>query len=63
MAQMFVDFRLKSSIGFWLMVIVSSQVWSVALIDQSWGECSTNDPYLTETGIHVVCGVSPELQH
>jgi hypothetical protein len=35
LAQMFVDVRLKSSVGFWIKVVVSFGVCSVVLISQS----------------------------
>jgi hypothetical protein len=41
----------------------SSQVWTVALIDQSWDMCSITSPSLTEIPAPAVCGVTPGPQH
>ena len=62
LSQVFVDFRLKSPVESGLSVTVSSGVWSIALIDQSWGECSINYPCLTEISVHVACKVIPGPQ-
>lgn len=44
-------------------IALSSQARSVVLIDQSLGVCSINQPCLTEIGVHVFCGATPEHQH
>lgn len=40
----------------------SSELWAVALVNQSWGLRSINHPSLTEIGVRVVCGVTPETR-
>jgi hypothetical protein len=55
---MFVDFRLKSSIGCWLRVTACCQVYSAHPVSQSWGEWSINYLCLVKIGVCPMEGVT-----